>query len=153
LHWKSCLQFPAIVQFPLTGVDLLFRSVEEEGEREGRTTPPRRKQVRFRSQAQFWEAASLFDEIDGGGGAGTTGGNSGGWLRPALAPEPVFGPPVRLRSGSLTEPSITLRARAALGQAAASAAGTRLKPAVPPAVSPDETRAKTIPGSRAISKK
>jgi hypothetical protein len=80
--------------------------------------PPRRKQVRFHSQAQFRQIVSLDDCDDLGD---LTGSSSLSELRnitaePVVGPpvrlrataaaagEPVIGPPVRTRSNSLTEP-------------------------------------------------
>ena len=93
----------------------------EEGKEE---IPAKRKLVRFRSQAQFFmAAASLGEPIVSDS--------------PFLRPEPVVGPPVRLRSASLTETTITfLRTKPICAQPAV----PRSKPAT---ASLAETRTKT----------
>jgi len=110
---------------------------EETAEGDGEK-PPKRKQVRFHSQAQFREIANMDDIGDHGDGGGslselrliTAEPVFGPLLRlwpTAIAAEPVIGPPLRLRSNSLTELSLAAgRTRQASGQAAVAA--PRLKP-------------------------
>jgi hypothetical protein len=88
--------------------------------------PPKRKQVRFHSQAQFRQIVSLDDLSDDLGDL-TPGSSSLSELRnitaePVVGPpvrlrataaaavEPVIGPPVRMRSNSLTEPVLAAAA-------------------------------------------
>jgi hypothetical protein len=87
--------------------------------------PPKRKQVRFHSQAQFRQIVSLDDLSDDLGDL--TGSSSLSELRnitaePVVGPpvrlranaaaagEPLIGPPVRMRSNSLTEPVLAAAA-------------------------------------------
>jgi hypothetical protein len=65
--------------------------------------PPKRKQVRFHSQAQFRQIVSLDDLSDDLGDL--TGSSSLSELR-NIAAEPVVGPPVRLRATAAAEPVI-----------------------------------------------
>ncbi len=88
--------------------------------------PPKRKQVRFHSQAQFRQIVSLDDLSDDLGDLTTSSSLSelrnitaepvvGPPVRlratAAAAVEPVIGPPVRMRSNSLTEPVLAAAGR------------------------------------------
>jgi hypothetical protein len=89
--------------------------------------PPKRKQVRFHSQAQFRQIVSL-DDLSDDLGYLTPGSSSLSELRnitaePVVGPpvrlrataaaaagEPLIGPPLRTRSNSLTEPVLAAAA-------------------------------------------
>ncbi len=87
--------------------------------------PPRRKQVRFHSQAQFRQIVSLDDLSDDLGdltASSSLSELSNITAEPVVGPpvrlratvaaaaEPVIGPPVRMRSNSLTEPVLAAAA-------------------------------------------